>query len=409
MLQPDMPNSLVQPRIISRARFTIGMVAGEASGDILGAGLISALRKRYPNARFIGVGGAQMETEGFISLLPMERLSVMGLVEVMGRLRELFAIRKRLREFFSVNQPAVFIGIDSPDFTLGLERQLRERGTTTVHYVSPTVWAWRQKRIHGIAQSVDLMLTLFPFEAEFYYKHQVRVAFVGHPLADIIPLQSDSQLARSALGLMPDKAIIALLPGSRGSELDQLGPLFLRTARVLSARRTDLQFVVPCVTPIRLMQMQAFVDAEPGLADRVTLVLGRSREVMAAANVVLLASGTATLEAMLLKRPMVVAYRVSGMTYRILSSLVRISHIALPNLLTEKPLVPEFIQDAATPEALADAIRQRLEDDSQVALEQDAFQRVHETLRRNASERAAEAIAELLGEREPELLFREAT
>lgn len=390
---------LLQPAassVLSLARLTIGIVAGEASGDILGAGLVSALRRRYPNARFIGIGGTEMQAAGFQSLVPMERLSVMGLVEVLGRLRELIAIRKRLRDFFIANPPAVFIGIDSPDFTLGLERQLRALGTTTVHYVSPSVWAWRQNRIHGIARSVDLMLTLLPFEANFYHQHKIPVAFVGHPLADRIPLQPPVREAREALDLAPGQAVVAMLPGSRGSELASLGPLFLQTARVLLSSRPDARFVVPCVNPVRLSQMQEYLDAEPGLSGQVRLVLGHSREVMAAADVVLLASGTATLEAMLLKRPMVVAYRVSPVTYRILSKMVRIPHIALPNLLTDEPLVPEFIQDAATPGRLAEAVLRRIEDDSQVELEQRAFQAVHETLRCNANEQAADAIAALL-------------
>lgn len=399
MLMTDYRQPPAPAPVVSHASFTIGIVAGEASGDILGAGLVAALRQRYPNARFIGIGGAEMEAEGFHSLLPMERLSVMGLVEVVGRLRELFAIRRRLREFFQVNRPAVFIGIDSPDFVLGLERQLRETGIPTVHYVSPTVWAWRQKRIHGIARSVDLMLTIFPFEASFYEKHKVPVAFVGHPLADRIPLRAPINEAREALGLAADESLVALLPGSRGSELDQLGPLFLAAAAALLKERPDVRFLVPCVNPARHRQMETFLAADPALSERVTLILGRSREVMAAANVILLASGTATLEAMLLKRPMVVAYRVSAMTYRVLSRLVKLSHIALPNLLTDKPLVPEFIQDAATPQALAEALQRRLEDDSQVALEQEAFRKVHEALRRNASASAADAIVGLLTER----------
>lgn len=394
--------------VVSRARFTIGIVAGEASGDILGAGLVASLRQRYPNARFIGVGGAEMEAEGFQSLLPMERLSVMGLVEVIGRLRELFAIRKRVRDFFTATRPAVFIGIDAPDFTLGLERQLRERGTTTVHYVSPSVWAWRQKRIHGIARSVDLMLTLLPFEANFYRQHQVPVAFVGHPLADRIPLRPPIEQAREALELTRDQAVVALLPGSRSGEIEQLGPLFLKTAGLLLRSRPGIEFLVPCINKARQNQMQMHLDAMPELKVRVRLVLGRSREAMAAANVVLLASGTATLEAMLLKRPMVVAYRLAPMTYRVASRMVNLTHVALPNLLTEKPLVPEFIQNAATPEALADAVLTRLLDDSQVELEQRAFQAVHEAIRCNANERAADAIAALLDEREPTLRMAEA-
>lgn len=394
--EPDVVQPVIQQGIVSSAPVTVGIVAGEASGDILGAGLIAALRQRYPNARFIGIGGTEMQAEGFQSLVPMERLSVMGLVEVVGRLRELFAIRKRLRDFFTANPPLVLIGIDSPDFTLGLERQLRERGTTTVHYVSPSVWAWRQGRIHGIAKSVDLMLTLLPFEAKFYEEHRVPVSFVGHPLADTIPLQPPTLESRQDLGLAADQPMVALLPGSRGGELSRLGPLFLQTALRLLKSRPNLRFIVPCINADRLRQMQAYLDEHSGLGESVSLVLGHSRAAMAAADVVLLASGTATLEAMLLKRPMVVAYRLSPMSFRIVSRMVRITHIALPNLLTPEPLVPELIQDAATPEALAEAVLRRLDDPGRIALEQEAFHTVHLALRRNASQRAADAIVALL-------------
>lgn len=394
--EPAVVQPVTQQGVVSFARVTVGIVAGEASGDILGAGLIAALRQRYPNARFIGVGGTEMQAQGFQSLVPMERLSVMGLVEVVGRLRELFAIRKRLRDFFTVNPPLVLIGIDSPDFTLGLERQLRERGIRTVHYVSPSVWAWRQGRIHGIAKSVDLMLTLLPFEAKFYEEHRVPVSFVGHPLADTIPLQPPAQESRQDLGLAADQPVVALLPGSRGGELSRLGPLFLQTARRLLKSRPNLRFIVPCINADRLRQMQTCLDEHSGLGESVFLVLGHSRAAMAAADVVLLASGTATLEAMLLKRPMVVAYRLSPMSFRIVSRMVRITHIALPNLLTPEPLVPELIQDAATPEALAEAVLRRLDDPGRIALEQEAFHTVHLTLRRNASQRAADAIVALI-------------
>ncbi|GHD51162.1 lipid-A-disaccharide synthase [Marinobacter persicus] len=373
----------------------IGIVAGEASGDILGAGLIRSLRKRYPGARFVGIGGDEMIAEGFQSLVPMERLSVMGLVEVLGRIRELFAIRARLLDYFFSNRPDVVIGIDSPDFTLTVERRCREAGIPSVHYVSPSVWAWRQKRIFKIAKSVDLMLTLFPFEARFYEEHGVPVAFVGHPLADRIAMHTDTAGARESLALDADKPVLAILPGSRGGEVERLGTLFLEAARWLQERRPDIQLVIPCVNRDRQKQIQALVES---LAVKlpVTLVQGRSREVMAASDVVLLASGTATLEAMLLKKPMVVGYRLSNLSYKLLSKLVKVPWVALPNLLAKQPLVPELLQDDATADALGEAVLERLENEQERTRLQTAFTELHESLRQGADEKAAEAISGLL-------------
>lgn len=373
-----------------------GIVAGEASGDILGAGLIRALRKKYPRARFVGIGGEEMVAEGFHSLVPMERLSVMGLVEVLGRLRELFSIRARLMDYFLTHVPDVVIGIDSPDFTLGVERRCRDAGMLTAHYVSPSVWAWRQKRIFKIARSVDLMLTLFPFEARFYQEHNVPVAFVGHPLADLIPMEPDTLAARRSLGLNEQAPVLAILPGSRGSEVERLGALFLEAARWIQTRRQDLQLAIPCVNREREQQVRALVDAlDVKLA--VTIVRGRSREVMAAADVVLLASGTATLEAMLLKKPMVVGYRLSNLSFKIVSRMVKSPYIALPNLLAKQPLVPEFIQDDATPQALGEAVLERLENAAERERLTHAFAEIHHSLRQNADEQAAAAIAALIG------------
>lgn len=374
---------------------TIGIIAGEASGDILGAGLIRSLRKRYPNARFAGIGGEEMIAEGFQSLVPMERLSVMGLVEVLGRIGELVRIRRRLLGFFLSTPPAVVIGVDSPDFTLALERRCREAGIPTVHYVSPSVWAWRKKRIFKIARSVDLMLTLFPFETDIYHQHKIPVAFVGHPLADLIPMQSDTAQAREDLGLELDKPVLAILPGSRYGEVERLGRLFLEAARWLQQRRPDLQLVIPCANRDREKQIRGITEALE-LSLPVTIVKGRSRQVMAASDAVMLASGTATLEAMLLKKPMVVGYRLSDFSYRILSRMVQISHIALPNLLAGRELVPELLQDAATPEALGVAVLAQLEDLSKRKELIDAFSELHLTLRQNADEQAANAIAALL-------------
>jgi lipid-A-disaccharide synthase len=380
---------------LSTRKITFAIIAGEASGDILGAGLIRSLRRRYPNSRFVGIGGDEMVAEGFHSLVPLERLSVMGLVEVLGRIRELFSIRARLLEYLFTTPPDVVIGIDSPDFTLTIERRCRDAGIPSVHYVSPSVWAWRQKRIFKIAKSVDLMLTLFPFEARFYEEHQVPVAFVGHPLADRIPMSPDTRAARQALGLSQDAPVLAILPGSRGGEVERLGTLFLEAARWLQARRADIQLIIPCVNRDRERQVQALV-ASLDVQLPVTLVHGRSREVMAASDVVLLASGTATLEAMLLKKPMVVGYRLSNLSYKLVSRLVKVPWVALPNLLAQKSLVPELLQDDATPETLGKAVLEQLENDSTRDELKAAFTELHEMLRQGADERAAEAISAML-------------
>ncbi|WP_372965764.1 lipid-A-disaccharide synthase [Marinobacter sp.] len=385
----------VQAGSVSSRKVTIAIIAGEASGDILGAGLIRSLRLRYPNARFVGIGGDEMVAEGFHSLVPMERLSVMGLVEVLGRIRELFSIRARLLDYFFNTPPDVVIGIDSPDFTLAIERRCREAGIPSVHYVSPSVWAWRQKRIFKIAKSVDLMLTLLPFEARFYEEHDVPVAFVGHPLADRVPMEPNTLAARESLGLDPDKPVLAVLPGSRGGEVERLGTLFLEASRWLQERRPDVQLVIPCVNRDREKQVQGLVESlEVKLP--VTLVRGRSREVMAASDVVMLASGTATLEAMLLKKPMVVGYRLSNLSFKVLSRLVKVPWVALPNLLAQKELVPELLQDDATPEALGAAVLERLEDETGRESLKEIFMELHCALKQNADERAATAISELM-------------
>ncbi|SFM31349.1 lipid-A-disaccharide synthase [Halopseudomonas yangmingensis] len=373
----------------------IALVAGEASGDTLGAGLIRALRQQYPQARFIGIGGPRMLAEGMQTRVPMERLSVMGLVEVLGRLRELLRIRRELVDYLKAEQPDVFIGIDAPDFTLGVERRLREAGIPTVHYVSPSVWAWREKRVLGIRQSTDLMLTLFPFEEAVYQRHGVRVRCVGHTLADRIALQPGRAAARQTLGIADDARLLALLPGSRNGELRKLGRLFLDTAHWCLQRQPDLQFVLPCANPERRAQMEAIL-AESGLKLPLTLLDGQAQEALAACDAVLIASGTATLEAMLFKRPMVVAYRMAGLTFRILKRLVKVGHVALPNLLAGREVAPEFLQDAATPEALGEALLARLQPSPERADAERTFLELHQLLRRDADQTAANAILELL-------------
>jgi lipid-A-disaccharide synthase len=369
----------------------VALVAGEASGDILGSGLMQAIKQRYPDAEFIGVGGARMEAEGLNSYFPMERLAVMGLVEVLGRLFELLGRRRQLARDLIAAQPDVFIGIDAPDFNLDLELKLRRAGIKTVHYVSPSVWAWRQKRVLKIREACDLMLTLFPFEAQFYDEHQVPVRFVGHPLADAIPQQADRAAAREALDLPQDEPVVALMPGSRGGEVARLGELFLDAAIRLRALRPGIRFLLPCATPERRQQLeQMLVNRDLPL----TLLDGRSHEALAACDAVLIASGTATLEALLYKRPMVVAYRVAPMTYRILKRLVKSPYISLPNLLAERLLVPELIQDAATADALAQAVAPLIEG-GQVQTE--GFDVIHRALRRDASVSAADAVLKLAG------------
>ncbi|EWC41324.1 lipid-A-disaccharide synthase [Stutzerimonas stutzeri] len=371
----------------------VALVAGESSGDILGAGLMQALNAQHGNVEFVGVGGPRMHNEGLASYFPLERLAVMGLVEVLGRLPELLRRRKRLVQTLTQLRPDVFIGIDAPDFNLGLELKLRRAGIKTVHYVSPSVWAWRQKRVLKIREACDLMLTLFPFEAKFYDAHQVPVRFVGHPLADTIPLCADRAAARQALGLPGQGLVVALMPGSRGGEVARLGELFLCAAERLRAMRPGIRFVMPCASPERRIQLeQMLVTRDLPL----TLLDGRSHEALAACNAVLIASGTATLEALLFKRPMVVAYSLAPMTYRILRRLVKSPYVALPNLLAQRLLVPELLQDAATPEALAQALSPLL-DDGEVQTE--GFDSIHRTLRCDASSQAADAVLRLVGAR----------
>ncbi|WP_312254200.1 lipid-A-disaccharide synthase [Stutzerimonas nitrititolerans] len=370
---------------------TVALVAGESSGDILGAGLMQAIKARHPDVEFIGVGGARMEAEGLKSYFPLERLAVMGLVEVLGRLPELLSRRKRLLRTLLDVRPDVFIGIDAPDFNLDLELKLRRAGIKTVHYVSPSVWAWRQKRVLKIRDGCDLMLTLFPFEAKFYDAHQVAVRFVGHPLADAIPLCADRDAARALLNLPTDAPIVALMPGSRGGEVARLGSLFLDAAERLRGLRPGIRFVMPCASPERRTQLEQMLA---GRDLPLTLIDGRSHEALAACDAVLIASGTATLEALLYKRPMVVAYRVAPLTFSILKRMVKSAYVSLPNLLAQRLLVPELLQETATPEAMAQLLSPLLEHGE---VQTEGFDEIHRTLRRDASSQAADAVLELVG------------
>jgi lipid-A-disaccharide synthase len=373
------------------ANLRIALVAGEASGDILGAGLMRALKVQHPAVEFIGVGGPLMEAEGLVSYFPMERLSVMGLVEVLGRLRELLARRKKLVGDLIAEKPDVFIGIDAPDFNLNIELKLRQAGIKTVHYVSPSVWAWRQKRVLKIREGCDLMLTLFPFEAKFYEEKGVPVRFVGHSLADAIPLEADRAAARAELGL-PDGPLVALMPGSRCGEVGRLGELFLDTAQRLRAMRPGVRFVMPCASPQRRAQLEAMLA---GRDLPLTLLDGQSHLALAACNAVLIASGTATLEALLYKRPMVVAYRLAPLTFWILKRMVKSPYVSLPNLLAQRLLVPELLQDDATVEALAQTLSPLIEGGEEQTR---GFDEIHRTLRLDASNQAADAVLKLIGQ-----------
>ncbi len=373
----------------------VALVAGEASGDILGAGLIKEIKRHYLDATFYGIGGPLMQAEGFVSLFPMERLSVMGLTEVLGRLRELLGIRKQLRERLIADQPDVFIGIDAPDFNLALERKLKAYGIPTVHYVSPQVWAWREGRLKKIKHAVDHILALLPFEVGYYRNHDVAVTFVGHPLADQIAMEPDQDAARQKLDLSDDGGpVIGLLPGSRKAEVTKLGQLFLDTARLLRKDFPDAQFLIPCANQRRKQQILPIVSEYPDL--NVTVYDGQAQSVMAASDAILIASGTAVLEAALHKKPLVVSYKMAPLSYAIISRMVKVKYVALPNLLADKALVPEILQDDATPENLRDAMKKAVEDQDYRRSLQLSFTEIHQQLKQNASRLAFEAVMSVI-------------
>lgn len=378
----------------------VGIVANEPSGDLLGAGVIREIRQRYPDARFVGVGGPLMIEQGCQSLFSMERLSVMGLVEVLKHLPELLSIRKQLINHFCQDPPDVFIGVDAPDFNLGLETALKKAGIPTVHYVSPTVWAWRPGRVKKIRAAVDLMLSIFPFETEFLNQHQVPVHYVGHPLADEIPLQNDRSAAREQLHVADKPHVVAMLPGSRMGEIHALSATFIQAAMQLTTHYPDIHFLVPLINQRTLEAFETILHREaPDLP--ITLIDGQARTAMIAADVVLTASGTATLEALLLGRAMVVAYRLNALTYWIVKrfNLVRIPYVAMANLLAEEALAPEFIQHAATPGALADALSELIESPERIKQIQQRYQQLHRQLQQDSSRKAAEAVLSLVEQR----------
>ncbi|QJQ95042.1 MULTISPECIES: lipid-A-disaccharide synthase [Halomonadaceae] len=374
----------------------IYLVAGEISGDILGASLMRALKARFGEVEFRGIGGTRMIDEGIDSRFPLETLSIMGLVEVLKHLPELVKVRRALRRDALAWQPDIMIGIDAPDFNLGLERQLRGAGLTTAHYVSPTIWAWRQGRVKGIARSVDAVLTFLPFEAAFYRDHAVPVAFVGHPLADEVALENDRQAMRTALGLDDQAQVLAVLPGSRANEIRFLADTFFTAVERLCAERPALQVVIPAASGQRHRELEAKLQEYPALASRVVLLDGQSREAMIASDAVLLASGTAALEAMLCHRAMVVAYRMAPSTHWLMSRLIKTPWISLPNLIAQEMISPELIQDDANVTAIAEQLAALLDDDERRQALEARFAQMHAGLQRGASARAAEAVEALI-------------
>lgn len=377
----------------------VGLVAGEASGDNLGGGLVRALRERAPGLEAFGVAGPRMAGSGCEAWYASDELAVMGLAEILRHLPRLLRLRRELVERMASARPDVFVGIDSPEFNLRVAAQLKARGIPTVQYVSPQVWAWRQGRVRTIGHAVDLVLCVLPFESRFYDAHHVRAVFVGHPLADRVPLDSPAEPARLALGLDAGRPTVAVLPGSRRAEVGKLGGPFAATVAWLHARRPELQFVAPMANPAaRATFERALAEQAPGVA--VQLADGRAAEALAAADAVLVASGTATLETALTKRPMVVAYRVAPLTSWLLRDLklMKAEFFAQPNLLAGRQIVPEYFQEQVRPDVLGPAMLEQLERPDRAELVA-TFREIHETLRRDASARAAEAILELHAQR----------
>lgn len=381
----------------------VAIVAGESSGDTLGAALIEALRERVPRLEIFGAAGPKMRAAGCETLADAHELSVMGLFEVLPHLPRLMRLRAGLEAQITARRPDVFIGVDYQQFNLGLARRLKRRGFATVQYVSPQVWAWRQGRVRTIGRAFDLVLCLLPFEPDFYREHHVGARFVGHPLADQIPMQPDRRAARAQLGLAEDACVLALLPGSRLAEVQRLAGPFIQTAAVLAGRRENLVVLAPMASSAvrqafeRVLSMQARPPA-------VRILDGQARAALMAADAALVASGTATLESLLCRCPLVVAYRVGPVTALLLRSLriVKLANIALPNLLAGEVLAPEFLQEAVEPEAMARALEGLLDDPARRVYLQQRFTAIHASLRQKGAALAAEAVLQLLRERRGE-------
>ncbi|WP_426101018.1 lipid-A-disaccharide synthase [Massilia sp. TSP1-1-2] len=385
----------------SSADISVAVVAGEVSGDLLAARLLVGLRAHLPEARFHGIGGPRMAEQGFVSDVPMDKLSIRGLLAVIPKYRELKRIQNTLRDRLLADRPAVFIGADYPGFNLGLEEQLRAAGIPTVHFVSPQIWAWRGGRIKKIIKSVSHMLVIFPFEEEIYRKAGVPVTYIGHPLAEVIPLQPDQAGARARLGLPADVRVVTVMPGSRMGELKYLAAPYVQTVKLLVQRDPDLRFVVPMAGD---RQRAYFTDLvkQAGLQDvKIDLIDGQSHDAIAAADAVLVASGTATLEVALFKKPMVIAYKVMALEWQIIKHMGYQPWIGLPNILAREFVVPEFLQGAATPQALADALWHQLNDAPNRASLVQRFTAMHHSLLRNSAHESAAAVLRVITESRP--------
>lgn len=381
---------------MSAAPPTIGMVAGEASGDLLGAHLIAALRAHLPGARFIGIGGPKMESQGLNSLYPMERLAVRGYAEVLRHYPGLLRMRQDLKRTLLEARPQLFIGVDAPDFNLGLEAGLKRAGVPVVHYVSPSIWAWRGGRIGSIARAADHVLTLFPFEAAIYARAGIGATYVGHPLADIIPEQDQTASARAQLRITPERKVIALLPGSRQSELRYMADTFIATAKLLAQKIDQPLFLVPLVSrETREIFESALYRGNAGELP-LTILFGHARDALAAADVALVASGTATLEAALLKKPMVITYKMAEASWLLMRRMGYLPYIGLPNVLAGEFVVPELLQHDATAENLAQALHNSLNDSVVRARLPQRFAAIHRELKRNTAEQAAKAVLPFL-------------
>ena len=370
----------------------VAMVAGEASGDLLAAHLIAALKARRPGIEFAGIGGPKMIAEGFESHFPMDRLSVRGYSEALRHYREIMGIRRRLVKGMLADRPDLFIGVDSSDFNLGVERRLREGGIKAFHFVSPSVWAWRRWRVRRIAKSVDRILVMFPFEPPIYEKAGVPVTYVGHPLADMIPFEPPKDEARAELRLPSRKLIIALLPGSRRSELEYMASAFVLAAHRFRQEVHDVHFVVPMVTRETREMFERAIHQHERQDLPLTLLFGHSHDALAAADLALVASGTATLETALFKTPMVIAYRQSSLSWAIMRQMLYLPYVGMPNILAGERLVPELLQDQATPANLAGALLTLLRDTAGQRRQIERFREFHEVLRQNNAEKAADAV-----------------
>ena len=372
----------------------VAMVAGETSGDLLAGLLLDGLRERWPGLQSAGIGGPQMARRGFQAWWPSDKLAVRGYVEVLRHYREIVGIREQLKQRLLRERPSVFIGVDAPDFNLDLERDLRAAGVRTAHFVCPSIWAWRPERVHKIKASVDHVLCIFPFEVALLAQHGIAATYVGHPLANVIPMQPDRAAARAALGLAVDALVVAILPGSRGSEVKYLAERFFRAAALMRRERPALKFVVPAIPRLRAAVERAARAA--GMVDGMQIVDGQSHTVLAACDVTLIASGTATLEAALFKRPMVIAYNMNWLTYQLMKRKHLQPWIGLPNILCRDFVVPELVQQAATPAALAAATLAWLDAPGRMAALEQRFTALHAELQRDTSRLAAHAIAQVL-------------